>query len=68
MSFQIYSLVLNIWVTLNRTSKNFEKGTHFLASQDALEVIGVTYSLSHWVTESCFSDFTDVTLVSEDLY
>ena len=38
----------------------------FLASQDALEVMRVTY----WVTESLSVsiDFTDVTLVSEDTY
>ena len=42
----------------------------FLASQDALEVMRVTHSLteslSHWVSVSI--DFTDVTLVSEDTY
>ena len=38
----------------------------FLASQDALEVMRVTY----WVTESLSVsiDFTDVTLVSDDTY
>ena len=36
----------------------------FLASQDALEVMRVTESLSHWVSVSI--DFTDVTLVSDD--
>ena len=39
-------------------------------SQDALEVMRVThsltYSLSHWV--SVLIDFTDVTLVSDDTY
>ena len=34
----------------------------FLASQDALEVIGVTHSLTY----SSLADLTDVTLVSED--
>ena len=38
----------------------------FLASQDALEVMRVTYSLSHWV--SVLIDFTDVTLVSDDTF
>ena len=38
----------------------------FLASQDALEVMRVTHSLSHWVSVSI--DFTDVTLVSDDTY
>ena len=38
----------------------------FLASQDALEVMRVTESLSQWVIVSI--DFTDVTLVSEDTY
>ena len=36
--------------------------TVFLASQDALEVMFVTYLLS------VSTDFTDVTLVSEDTY
>ena len=36
----------------------------FSASQDALEVMGVTHSLS----ESWIADLTDVTLVSEDTY
>ena len=42
----------------------------FLASQDALEVMRVTESLSHWVSESLSVsiDFTDVTLVSDDTY
>ena len=35
-------------------------------SQDALEVMGVTYSLTHSHTESLSIDFTEVTLVSED--
>ena len=38
----------------------------FLASQDALEVMRVTESLSQWVGVSI--DFTDVTLVSDDTY
>ena len=38
----------------------------FLASQDALEVMRVTYLLTYWVIVSI--DFTDVTLVSEDTY
>ena len=36
----------------------------FLASQDALEVMRVTYLLTYWVSVSI--DLTDVTLVSED--
>ena len=36
----------------------------FLASQDALEVMGVSESLS----ESSLADLTDVTLVSDDTY
>ena len=36
----------------------------FLASQDALEVMRVTESLTHLLSVSV--DFTDVTLVSED--
>ena len=36
----------------------------FLASQDALEVMGVTESLSHSLIVS--TDLTDVTLASED--
>ena len=40
----------------------------FLASQDALEVMRVTHSLSHLLTESWLADSTDVTLVSEDTY
>ena len=32
----------------------------FLASQDAQEVM--------WVSESCFADLTDVTLVSDDTF
>ena len=38
----------------------------FLASQDALEVMFVTYSLTHLL--SVGTDFTDVTLVSDDTY
>ena len=37
-------------------------------SQDALEVMSASQSVSQAVTDSCFSDFTDVTLVSEDTY
>ena len=37
---------------------------HFLASQDALEVMLVTDSL----TESWLADLTDVTLVSDDTF
>ena len=42
----------------------------FLASQDALEVMRGTYSLSHLLTYwvSVLIDFTDVTLVSDDTY
>ena len=39
--------------------------TLFLASQDALEVMRVTESLSHLL--SVLIDFTDVTLVSDDI-
>ena len=40
----------------------------FLASQDALEVMRVTYSLTHSLSHllSVSIDFTDVTLVSDD--
>ena len=38
----------------------------FLASQDALEVMRVTYSLTNLLSVSI--DFTDVTLVSDDTY
>ena len=38
----------------------------FLASQDALEVMGVTESLTHSLSVS--TDLTDVTLVSDDTY
>ena len=38
-----------------------------LASQDALEVMGVT-ALTHSLTEWTFSDLTDVTLVSENAF
>ena len=38
----------------------------FLASQDALEVMRVTYSLTNLL--SVLIDFTDVTLVSEDTH
>ena len=38
----------------------------FLASPDALEVIVVSYSLTHSVIVS--TDLTDVTLVSDDTY
>ena len=38
------------------------KGSKYLASQDALEVMRVTESLSVSI------DFTDVTLVSDDTY
>ena len=40
--------------------------TLFLASQDALEVMRVTYSLTESLSVSI--DFTDVTLVSDDTY
>ena len=41
-------------------------GRYFLASPDALEVIVVTYLLSHLLIVS--TDLTDVTLVSDDTY
>ena len=42
----------------------------FLASPDALEVIVVSYSLTHLLTDllSVSTDLTDVTLVSDDTY
>ena len=42
----------------------------FLASQDALEVMRVTHSLTYWLSNwvSVLIDFTDVTLVSEDTF
>ena len=40
--------------------------SRFLASQDALEVMRVTESLTDWVSVSI--DFTDVTLLSDDTY
>ena len=42
----------------------------FLASQDALEVMRVTYWVTYLLTESLSVsiDFTDVTLVSDDTY
>ena len=42
----------------------------FLASQDALEVMRVTESLTYLLTESLSVsvDFTDVSLVSDDTY
>ena len=39
---------------------------HFLASQDALEVMRVTELLTNLLSVSI--DFTDVTLVSDDTY
>ena len=47
-----------LWMIIN--------GIYFLASQDALEVMRVTESLSHLLSVSI--DFTDVTLVSDDTY
>ena len=44
----------------------FLPNASFLASQDALEVMRVTESLSHSLSVSI--DFTDVTLVSDDTY
>ena len=43
---------------------------YFLASPDALEVIVVTYSLTHLLTYSLSisTDLSDVTLVSDDTY
>ena len=40
--------------------------TLFLASQDAIEVMFVMDSLTHWLIVC--TDLTDVTLVSEDTY
>ena len=61
---------------LNSSRTSLEHNQHhnlwliFLASQDALEVMRVTHSLTylltHWVSVSI--DFTDVTLVSDDTY
>ena len=48
-----------------RINLKWEVGS-FLASQDALEVMRVTHSLSNWVSVSI--DFIDVTLVSDDTY
>ena len=44
--------------------------TVFLASQDALEVMRVTHSLTDWLSYklSVSIDLTDVTLVSDDTY
>ena len=49
----VWNVFFAIWICIS-----------FLASQDALEVMRVTHSLSEWVIVSI--DFTDVTLVSED--
>ena len=42
--------------------------TYFLATQDALEVMGVTESLTESLSESWLADLTDVTLVSDDTF
>ena len=41
---------------------------HFLASEDALEVMYVSEWVSQSVNEGTDTDFTDVTLVSDDTY
>ena len=41
-----------VWYQINRTCYCFEKGLIFLASQDALEVMRVTYLLTESLTES----------------
>ena len=40
----------------------------FLTPQDALEVIGVSHSLSESLSHSWLADLTDVTLVSDDTF
>ena len=52
----------------NQESQNNITGQiyEFLASQDAIEVMWVTYWLTEWVIVRI--DLTDVTLVSDDTY
>ena len=58
-----FRFLWNIGICLGvRQFENFE----FSASQDALEVMRVTHSLSHSLIVSI--DFTDMTLVSDDTY
>ena len=54
----------------NRQEVNsqLKKKVAFLASQDALEVMYVSESLSQWSSEWAFSDLTNVTLVSDDAF
>ena len=62
--------MLHVFLCLGKLFGVNNTNASFLASQDALEVMRVTYllteSLSHWVIVSI--DFTDVTLVSDDTY
>ena len=78
MNFCFLNLVLKVWL---HSVPSIEAGLgigcwavvvasdpeyRFLASQDALEVMFVTYLLNYWVSVS--TDLTDVTLVSDDTY
>ena len=53
-------------VCLVALREKLKKPDPFLASQDALEVMRVTESLTNLLSVSI--DFTDVTLVSDDTY
>ena len=61
----LYSPVDTIWPDLSWTDF-WPSALSFLASQDALEVMRVTESLTYSLSVSI--DFTDVTLVSDDTY
>ena len=60
----IQKIFLKIYLEIMQTNMKCHLFCRFLASQDALDVMGVTHSL----TESLLTDLTDVTLVSDDTY
>ena len=51
------------WKFRDSYTKSYEED-QYLASQDALEVMGVTHSLTDWT----LADLTDVTLANDDTF
>ena len=60
----LYVTVCDVTIADNMSNKIAALKNAFLASQDALEVMGVTESLSH----RTLADLNDVTLASDDTF
>ena len=57
--------IVSLWTIIIREALIYDKMDVFLASWDAIEATWVSESVSQW---HCWTDLTDVTLVSEDTY